>query len=55
MNKSNLRTVWGSADNKVDYRVGVAKLLAESHDSQAPCHMHLDADVLGDSLGQANE
>ncbi|KAK1524515.1 uncharacterized protein CCOS01_09602 [Colletotrichum costaricense] len=55
MKKSNLRTIWGNASSRVDYRGEVEKLLAESHDSRVPCHIHLDADVLDDSLGRANE
>ncbi|KAM0325826.1 hypothetical protein ACHAQA_007128 [Verticillium albo-atrum] len=46
--------VWGKADEKVDFTTGLAAILDRRRDIQ-DAHVHLDLDVLDESLGRVNE
>ncbi|KAF5522761.1 Arginase [Colletotrichum aenigma] len=52
--KSGVDVVWGSAADKVDFTGGLAAILDRRSDIQ-DAHIHLDLDVLDESLGRVNE
>jgi arginase len=52
--EAGVDVVWGKADEKVDFTAGLATIL-DRRDDIKDAHIHLDLDVLDESLGRVNE
>ncbi|WAO96101.1 hypothetical protein NCS54_01376300 [Fusarium falciforme] len=52
--EAGVDVVWGKADERVDFTAGLAAILDRRRDVQY-AHVHLDLDVLDESLGRVNE
>ena len=55
IDKAGVDVVWGKTDKKVDFTTGLATILDRRSSDIEDVHVHLDLDVLDESLGRVNE
>ncbi|RBR26196.1 uncharacterized protein FIESC28_00979 [Fusarium coffeatum] len=53
--KAEVDVVWGKTDKKVNFTTDLAQILDRRRGEIEDVHVHLDLDVLDESLGRANE